>query len=160
MTTKEQADLHDRRANLAKKVATFRNLQNTHMEGLRRGPAENGDDGHPETFPVLLPSSLSDTRRSEACRDSCLAVFEGELREAAAFQALDDVCRHILSRTALYAHKRSSAMTVAMSRRWQSSLKAVQEKVMSAYHRYRRHWHALDRLRPVSAEKRGAVGFN
>jgi hypothetical protein len=156
MTTKEQADLHNRRMNLAKKVAACHNHQNTHMEGLCHELAENGDDSHPESFPILLPSAPSNARRSQVCGNGCLAMFKGELREAAAFQALDDVCRHILACTALYAHKRSNAMTVALSRRWQSSLKAVQEKVMPAYHRYRCHWHTLDRLRPEADDAHSA----
>jgi hypothetical protein len=65
-----------------------------------------------------------------------------------AFQALDDVCRHILLRTALYAQKRTNAMTVSTARKWQFALKTVQAKVLSAYHCYHRHWDALNRLCP------------
>jgi hypothetical protein len=146
------AKLHDERASLAKKIANYQELQSAYMPGLERSAAERGDGGLPEHFKPLLPSFLSAERRLSArCRPQLLE-YEDELREAAAHQALDDVRRHLLAQTALYADKRQNSQSVVAGKRTQDAIKSVHAKVMRAFHRYRRHWTVLELLRPCGTD--------
>jgi hypothetical protein len=142
------AKLHDRRAALAKKVSAYRDLQQTHMPRLERNADEEGDEGHPETFQLLLPSALPTERRAAACLNGAALGYEVELRKASAHQALDDVRRHLMMRTALYGHKRNNALSVAQSLKSQSAITSSAAQVTAAFNRYCRHWAVLDALFP------------
>jgi hypothetical protein len=153
MSAVERAKFQGSRASLAHKIVQYRDLQHAHMPGLERTPTEEGSTGQPEEFILLLPSSLIADRRAQAYEGDGLIKTEEALREAAAHQALDDVRRHLLTRTALYADKRQGAQSVAAAGRTQASIKAAQARVMAGYHRYRRHWAVLDALRPQNSSQ-------
>jgi hypothetical protein len=104
-----------------------------------------------ESFPLLLPSALTPECRSAACEDASALQDEIELREAAAHQALDNVRRHLMARTALYGHKRANGLTVAQLLKSQSAINSCSAQVMLAYARYQHHWGVLDSLQPLNA---------
>jgi hypothetical protein len=53
------AQLHDHWADVAKQIATFRDWQSVHIDGLARKEGKTGKDSHLELFPLLLQLLLA-----------------------------------------------------------------------------------------------------
>jgi hypothetical protein len=100
-------------------VQDIRTQQERYMPALLRADHEMDISGSPERSRCFLPSELDDTHRAECCSKE-LVTAEICLRTAAAYEALEDVCRHIrmplfslleflntrgLSQPVHYAHK-------------------------------------------------------
>lgn len=132
---------------LRKRIANFRKLQQMYMPGLRGVLADpsvldDAADSKAEDVNLFMPSELSSADRLHACVDGTCSV-EARVREAATYEALDDLRRCLRTRTYLNKWRVRNISGQRMSTRARSIQHTIQLKVLDAKVRYRHSRHAL-----------------
>lgn len=117
---------------------------------LRTSDIESNIDSTQEEKPTDIKLWLPSQIRRETllpCNDS-LSQYEWDLRRAQAFDALDDLRRHLRLRTHLYKFKDAQIRGQRANTRAGVIIKNVEINVSVAAERYRRAWNALSALAP------------
>lgn len=98
----------------------------------------------PWDIKLYLPSSLSSTITCS----SLLQEYEFKLREAQAFESLDDIRQALRLRTHMYKYKDKQVSGQSANTRCQNLIKRVQSRIESAKVQYRNTRKALSALGP------------
>ncbi|KAJ7481074.1 hypothetical protein B0H11DRAFT_1724414, partial [Mycena galericulata] len=111
-TTKQTAELLEKRTKISRYIARFRALQSAYtpaaMQALAERPVpqpgkEEEEAARVETVPLFLPSALSEDQRATGCNRGVVAI-ETRLRDAQCRSALDQIrnALHVKSRFRTY----------------------------------------------------------
>lgn len=143
-----EASKLERRSKLRKKIHRFRDMQAIHMPTLRQhiAVADDTTNYNPEDVTLYLPSHLPSDLRSKIC-DSNLLFAEEELREAEAYESLEDLRRHLRSRMFANKYKIKNITGQRANTRARTWQKTIDDRAISAKHRYCRARSALFQLR-------------
>ncbi|KAF6746959.1 hypothetical protein DFP72DRAFT_822360 [Ephemerocybe angulata] len=155
-TKKQLTNLAERSNVLRRRIAVWTDYQKLYIPEaeamrLRLDSESAAVDGKPSIeahdIPLFLPSSLPP---SVKCR-SDLRSYEAQLREGQAYDALDELRRHLRSRSYLYKRKdrnsRGSQASVAANTRSNTAIKRAQLGVDGASIKYTRAYNALLQLK-------------
>lgn len=150
-TQLQLAAFQEARVNLRKRIAHFRKLQEVYMPGLRTvlaDPSVLDDiaDSFAENASLYMPSALPGEDRLRACVSGIVTV-ETRIREAAAYEALDDLRRTLRTRTYLNKWRVKHISGQHMTTRARSIQHTIDLKVLDAKVRYRQSRTALWALR-------------
>jgi hypothetical protein len=129
-------NIDQRRAALAAKLATHERARAFYMPG--HVPSAPNPDEQAERAPLYLPSMLRAANRARHCRDG-LVDAETEIRLASMSDALDDLLRHLQTRTFIQRFKARNVQGVQGNTRAQDSIAGVSRRVDAAATAYRRH---------------------
>lgn len=146
-TTLQRAGFQKARLALRKRIANFRKLQQIYMPGLRGVLADpsaldDAADSNAEDTALFMPSDLSSIDRGRACIEGA-CVVEARVREAATYEALEDLRRCLRTRTYLNKWRVRNISGQRLSTRARSIQHTVQLRVLDAKVRYRHSRHAL-----------------
>ena len=141
--------MQERKNALARKIKIWTAVQHLYMPTVSviraREDQEASDstaERAPYDLPLHLPSSLSE-------RTPCalkLKEYEFRLREAQAFEALEDVRQHLRLRTHMYKYKDKNLVGQRANTRSQNLINHIQGKVNTSAAMYRRAHNALTKL--------------
>ncbi|KAJ7824741.1 hypothetical protein B0H14DRAFT_3088701 [Mycena olivaceomarginata] len=177
-SSKQSADIIEKRTNLARYTARFRKVQAVYMPGalqaLADRPVAEGDGMFVENVPLFLPSALTPELRALGCTRGVEGIEE-RLRDAQCRSALDAMRNylHVKSRFRTYKGgqvRHQGAMTRArnLMNRNDEKIRMEAEKYVAAWEAKRAlvgddkvDWHHLDPkkdLRCMDSEEDRAVG--
>lgn len=150
-TTLQLAGFQERRIALRRRIEHFRELQAVYMPGLRQAlpdptVLDDSSDILAEAVSLYLPSQLSDRQRVLSCT-SGISAAEGEIRLADASEALEDLRRHLRTRTYLNQWKVKNVSGQRPNTRARALQHQVDIKVHASKTQYRRARQALYALR-------------
>ncbi|KAF7797133.1 hypothetical protein EIP86_008325 [Pleurotus ostreatoroseus] len=152
VNTLRQTTRMERRIALWKKIQQFRKAQTVYMPGLS-GAIENAEERtrqsswqEAENVPLYMPSSQDPLIRPRVC-DAKIAAIEETIREAQAYESLDELRNSLRAR--VFANKFKIKNVTGQrantkARDWQ---KTIDHKAIVAKHAYRRARAALLALR-------------
>ncbi|KAF6758787.1 hypothetical protein DFP72DRAFT_807241 [Ephemerocybe angulata] len=159
-TKKQLTVLAERSNHLRRRIVNWAEVRKLYIPEaeairLRQDSASTVVDGKPPIeayeIPLLLPSALP---ASVVCSPN-LIDYEAQLREGQAYDALDDLRRHLRTRAYLYKrkdkHSRGSQTSVSANTRSNTAIKRAQQGVDSAAIKYNRAYKALMVLRGSEA---------
>ncbi|KAJ7670794.1 hypothetical protein DFH06DRAFT_1267265 [Mycena polygramma] len=182
-STKQSADVVEKRTKLARYTARFRKLQAVYMPGalqaLADQPAPQGEKEEAaaalvENVPLLLPSALSEELRASGCNKGVVDI-ELRLRDAQCRSALDHIRSHlhVKSRFQTYKggqvrHQGATTRTRGLMNRNDERIRVQAEKYVAAWEAKRAlvgeaavEWHRLDPkkdLRCMDSNEDRAIG--
>jgi hypothetical protein len=164
-TTKQTAQLVERRTKLSRYIARFRALQIAYMPAALQALAERPvltpdkeeEAAHVENVPLFLPSALTEEQRAGGCNKGVVAI-ETRLRDAQCRSALDEIRNllHIKSRFHTYKgaqarHQGATTRTWDLLDRNDERLRMQGEKYVAAWEAKRKlvgdeevQWHRLN----------------
>jgi hypothetical protein len=141
--------MQERKNSLARKIKAWTVIQHLYMPTISvlrarddRDTSDKTAERPPQDLPLYLPSSLS--ARTQCPRK--LQQYEFRLREAQAYEALEDVRQHLRLRTHLYKHKDKNVSGQRANTRSQGLINCVQGKVNASASMYTRARNALTKL--------------
>lgn len=150
-TSLQRAKIQERKNALKRKINTWTSAQHLYMPEVsvlraRENCIQLQQDTIVEPWDVklYLPSSLSSNVKCSAQ----LQDYEFKLREAQAFEALDDMRQALRLRTHMYKYKDKQVSGQSANTRCQNLIKRVQSRVEYAKTRYRTARKALLALGP------------
>ncbi|KAJ7810017.1 hypothetical protein B0H14DRAFT_3090851 [Mycena olivaceomarginata] len=179
-SSKNSADVVEKRTKLARYVAHFHKLQAVYMPGALQAladrpiPAGDWKAAHKENVPLFLPSVLSVEVREFGCNKK-VDEFELQFQDAQCRSALNGICNylHIKSRFRTYEggqvrHQGATTRTRGLMNRNDEKMRMEGEKYVAAWEAKRAlvgeakvEWHRLDPkkdLRCMDEEEDRAVG--
>ena len=143
------AKMQERKNSLSKKIKSWTTVQLLYMPEVSalcvrddQDASDKSTERPPQDLPLYLPSSLP---TGTPCTLK-LQQYEFRLREGQAFEALENVRRHLRLRTHLYKHKDKNITGQRANTRSQNLINHTQGKVNGAAAMYRRARDALTRL--------------
>ncbi|KAI0689949.1 hypothetical protein BC835DRAFT_1228821, partial [Cytidiella melzeri] len=144
----------ERRRAIRRKIMDFRRKQQTQMPGLyvhvRFSPDGSVDDNvaqQPEDIPLYMPSAAAIRAfRANTCEARLLQIEE-QLRSSQADEALNDLRRHLRTRTFANRYKIKNFVGQAANTRGRQWLAAIDKRALAAAKRYRHARAALLELR-------------
>ncbi|KAJ7824915.1 hypothetical protein B0H13DRAFT_2241284 [Mycena leptocephala] len=164
-TTKQTAELVEKRTKISRYIGRFRALQSAYtlaaLQALADRPAPAPDKeeeaGRVENVPLFLPSALTEEQRANGCNRGVVAI-EMRLRDAQCCSALDELQNllHIKSRFSTYKggnarHQGATTRTRNLMNRNDQKMRIYGEKYMAAWEAKRRlvgdenvGWHRLN----------------
>jgi hypothetical protein len=141
--------MQERKNALQRKIKIWTAVQHLYMPAVSairtredREASDSTAARAPHDLPLYLPSSLSE-------RTPCalkLKEYEFRLREAQAYEALEDVRQHLRLRTHMYKHKDKNLVGQRANTRSQNLINRVQRKVNASAAMYTRARNALTKL--------------
>lgn len=139
-THKQATRVQDRRLGFHRKLANYRSLRDIHMPGLvvnedRSSHAVNETPLH--QFPLHLPSSIPHGERDRTCHSS-LFVVEADLRYGQASDALEELRRHLRTRTSTNRFKIKNVTGQRANTRARTLQKSIDKRVKMSAAKYRR----------------------
>ena len=118
-----------------------------HVQFLPNGSVDNNIQQQPEDIPLFLPSAVAlHDARDEVC-DRQLCNLEDRLRETQAKEALEDLRRHLRTRTFASKYKIKHAVGQRANTRARQWLATIERRAMSSAKLYRHARTALMELR-------------
>ena len=154
-TTLQLAKMQERKNALARKINAWIAIQHLYMPSVSvlrsrddRDASDKTAERPPQDLPLYLPSTLP-------VRTACstkLQQYEFRLREAQAYEALEDVRQHLRLRTHLYKYKDKNVTGQHANTRSQNLINSVQGKVGASAATYTRARNALTKLSPLFGE--------
>lgn len=150
-TQLQLAAFQEARVNVRKRITHVRKLQEVYMPGLRTvlvDPSVLDDTAgsFAENASLYMPSALPGDDRLRACISGVVEV-ETRIREAAAFEALEDLRRTLRTRTYINRWRVKHISGQHMTTRTRSIQHTVDLRVLDAKVRYRQSRAALVALR-------------
>ncbi|KAJ7912792.1 hypothetical protein B0H13DRAFT_2232409 [Mycena leptocephala] len=164
-TTKQTAELVEKRTKISRYIGRFRALQSAYtpaaLQALADRPAPSPDKeeeaGRVENVPLFLPSALTEEQRANGCNRGVVAI-ETRLRDAQCRSALDELRNllHIKSRFSTYKggnarHQGATTRTRNLMNRNDQKIRIYGEKYVAAWEAKRRlvgdenvGWHRLN----------------
>ncbi|KAJ7817572.1 hypothetical protein B0H13DRAFT_2379555 [Mycena leptocephala] len=151
-TTKQTAELVEKRTKLSRYISRFRALQAVYSPGglqaLAERPAlaldKEEEAGRVENVPLFLPSALTEEQRATGCNRGVVAI-EARLRDAQCHSALDELRNllHIKSRFRTYktgnvCHQGATTRTRNLMDRNDQKIRIYGEKYVAAWEAKRR----------------------
>ena len=157
-TSLQQAKIQERKNALHRKIKAWADIQQLYMPDLtpvrareEREAADAAREAHPYEIPLYLPSSLPSRLRG----NSTLFKYEFKLRMAQAYEALEELRRHLRMRSQMYYFKDKNSAGQRDNTRSGGLIQNTQDKVDASAAKYRRAREAL-----VSLSRRtGDVGW-
>jgi len=147
--------MQERKNALQRKINVWMAVQHLYMpavSAIRAREDQEASDSTveraPHDLPLHLPSSLSE-------RTPCalkLQEYEFRLREAQAYEALEDVRQHLRLRTHMYKCKDKNVIGQRANTRSQNLINRVQSKVNASAATYTRARNALTKLSSALGE--------
>ena len=141
--------MQERKNALQQKINTWTAVQHLYMPAISviraredRDASDTTAEHPPQDFPLHLPSSLP----SHTPCDLKLKQYEFRLREAQAYEALEDVRQHLRLRTHMYKYKNKHVVGQRANTRSQNLINSVQDKVNASAATYTRARDALTKL--------------
>lgn len=160
-TSLQLAKIQERKNSLQRKLKNWVAIQHLYMPEVSvlraREDGEASDktaEIAPYDFKLYLPSSLP---RKTTC-SSKLKNYEFRMREAQAFEALEELRQHLRLRTFMYNYKDRHFVGQSANTRCQNLIKRVQKKIAMSSSKYRAAHGALTTLSTSSAVSN--VGWN
>ena len=148
-TPLQLAKMQERMNALRRKINAWIVIQHLYMPEvavLRSRDDKDASDDGPESpiyeAPLYLPSSLS---RSMPCNDKLLG-YEFKLREAQAYEALDELRQHLRLQTHMWKYKDRHVVGQRANTRQFNLIQRVDKKVAASAAKYRRARAALSKL--------------
>ena len=137
----QETQLIEKRAALRKKIVRFHKLLPDHLPlYVRQFPtaldSNSLETQNPEDVSLILPSTLSQTLRSSTC-PAPLNNAEERLREAQAFEGLDELRRYLRQRSFASSFKIKNVTGQRANTRARQWLNTINAKVIAAKHTYR-----------------------
>ncbi|KZP17621.1 hypothetical protein FIBSPDRAFT_957070 [Athelia psychrophila] len=158
-TTLQLAKMQEHKNGLYRKLKTWTDIQQLYMPEVfvlrareERAGAESTREVPSHDITLHLPSSLP--LRTPASQK--LVEYEFRLRMAQAFEALEEIRRHLRLRTHMYRYKDRHIVGQRANTRSRNLLSRVQTKVDASATKYTRARNALATL----ASRTGAVGWD
>ncbi|KAK7026667.1 hypothetical protein VNI00_015540 [Paramarasmius palmivorus] len=142
-TSRQFADIVDKRNRLRKLLIRYERKQNHHMpivSGLRAGA--DVDPLEPETHPLYLPSQLS-VAQLATCLGPDLSNIECRLRNAQCAESLDELRNQLLIKSRLRTYKGLHARHQGRLRKSNTLLRTNESKIRLHVRRYQDAWLAL-----------------
>jgi hypothetical protein len=141
--------MQERKNALQRKINVWTAVQHLYMPAVSairaredREASDSTVERAPHDLPLHLPSSLSE-RMPCALK---LQEYEFRLREAQAYEALEDVRQHLRLRTHMYKYKDKNVIGQRANTRSQNLINRVQSKVNASAAAYTRARNALTKL--------------
>jgi hypothetical protein len=146
-TTKQTADLIEKRTKLSRYMGRFRALQSTYtpaaLQALAAHPApapgKEEEAARVENVPLFLPSALTEEQRSSGCNRGIVGI-ETRLRDAQCRSALDEIrsALHVKSRFRTYKadnarHQGATMRTCNLMDRNDAKIRTHAEKYVAAW---------------------------
>jgi hypothetical protein len=148
-TNLQLAKMQERKNALNRKIKAWTAIQDLYMPGvsvLRARADRAASDDTPAIqaydFQLRLPSSLPP-------RTTCpvkLRIFEFKLREAQAYEALEELRQHLRLRTHMYKYKDKNSVGQRANTRSQNLINRVQKKIEASSAKYNTARQALIKL--------------
>jgi hypothetical protein len=143
------AKIQERKNSLRRKIKAWTTVQHLYMpavSGLRARQDRDASDGSAEVapydFPLYMPSSLP---AGTTC-DTKLHEYEFKIREAQAYEALEELRLQLRLRTHMYKYKNKNTVGQRANTRSQNLISSVQAKVNASATKYRTARKALGQL--------------
>ncbi|KAJ7156373.1 hypothetical protein C8R46DRAFT_1040909 [Mycena filopes] len=151
-TTKQTAELVEKRTKLSRYIARFRALQIAYMPAALQAlsdrpapaPAKQEEAARVENVPLFLPSALTEEQRTTGCNRGVVAI-ETRLRDAQCRSALDEIRNqlHIKSRFRTYKggnvrHQGATTRARGLMDRNDQKTRLFAEKYVAAWEAKRR----------------------
>ncbi|KAG1836547.1 hypothetical protein DFJ58DRAFT_734901 [Suillus subalutaceus] len=155
-TDLQLAKFQERSNALQRKIAQWCMIQLLYFPSvacLRSSDIKSSIDSTQEEKPTNINLWLPSQIRRETllpCNDS-LSKYEWDLQRAQAFDALDDLCRHLCLQTHLYKFKDAQICSQRANTHAGIIIKNVEINVSVAAERYHRAWNTLSALAPSLA---------
>ncbi|KAJ7594166.1 hypothetical protein C8J56DRAFT_1043935 [Mycena floridula] len=158
LTTKQQADLVDKRNRITRQITKFRTLQAVYMPGsvqilvdLAKVTVKDRDGNivpppAAERMMLLFPSDLSPAQRAGPGMMTCLDKLEGRLREAQLEDALSGLRNQLLIKSRLLTYKTVNVRHQGATSRSRSLIDRNEAKVQLFARRYQAAWDAKLKL--------------
>jgi hypothetical protein len=154
-TMLQLAKMQERKNALQRKIQAWITVQHLYMPAtsvLRarddRDASDKTTERPPSDFPLYLPSSLP----GRVSCDTKLREYEFRLREAQAYESLENLRQHLRLRTHWYKHKDKNVTGQHANTRTQNLINRVQGKVNASAATYTRARNALSKLSPFLGE--------
>ena len=154
-TMLQLAKMQERKNALERKIQAWIAVQHLYMpatSSLRarddRDASDKTTERPPYDFPLYLPSSLP----GRVSCDMKLREYEFRLREAQAYEALEDVRQHLRLRSHWYKHKDRNVTGQRANTRAQNLINRVQGKINANASTYTRARNALSKLSAFLSE--------
>jgi hypothetical protein len=138
-TSLQLAKIQERKNALHRKIKAWTVIQHLYMPAVSvlRARADRAASDHTPAveaydFQLRLPSSLP-------LRTACppkLHIFEFKLREAQAYEALEDIRQHLRLRTHMYKYKDKNSVGQRANTRSQNLINRVQKKIQASSVKY------------------------
>lgn len=145
-TTLQLAKIQERKNSLQRKIKVWTAVQHLYMPEVAALRAREDSNASTEIqsyeFALYLPSSLP--RRTSCTRK--LRDYEFKLREAQAYESLDELRQHLRLRTHMYKYKDKNVVGQRASTRCQNLINRVQRKVNTSTTKYNSARRALEAL--------------
>lgn len=142
----------ERRTVLLKRLNRFREIQHVYMPGVdaqvlaHEARSSSLAPVHIEDAKLFLPSELNSIQREEYCLDGIVAT-EARLRHAEAFDSLEDLRRHLRTRTYMNRFKVKNVTGQKDNTRARDKQNTIDASVKASQLRYNRARSALLVLR-------------
>jgi hypothetical protein len=143
------AKMQERRNLLDRNINAWTTVQHLYMPAISapcarddQDASENTAEWPPEGLLLYLPLSLP----SRVPCSLKLQEYKFRLREAQAYEALENVCRHLRLRTHLYKHKDKNVTRQRANTRSRNLINRVQGKVNASAAMYTKARSALTKL--------------
>ncbi|KAG1778278.1 hypothetical protein EV702DRAFT_1026696 [Suillus placidus] len=156
-TDLQHSKLQDRTNVLQHKIEQWCQVQVLYMPSVasirtaRSSSTNTSNEEKTYEIRLFLPSQLKEHAPDAIC-DKRLCQFEWKLRRAQAFDALNDLRRHLLLRTHLYKFKNINIWGQRANTRAAAVIGKVEHNVIEAGERYRHAWTGLNYLCGTLAE--------
>ncbi|KAF8145475.1 hypothetical protein K438DRAFT_1630027 [Mycena galopus ATCC 62051] len=153
-SSKQTADMVEKRTKLARYTARFRKLQAIYMPGalqaLANRPALQGEEGEEaaalaENVPLFLPSALSSNLRASGCNKGVEGI-ELRLRDTQCRSALDQIHNHLHIKSRFRTYKGGQVRHQGATTRARGLMDRNDEKMRMYAEKYIAAWEAKQAL--------------